>query len=137
MGSTNSKNSEKLENDIWSDIEEPPVDATRFSNYAVIFHGSSHYYFGGAQSGHSKSILRLQSGSWTWSNVGQMNSARYGHAVTLVNGTFMVVGGLGNIKNEACLLNNDDFNCTELSSSLNSYVFYPILFSVTDNYAIC
>ena len=105
--------------------------------YAVIFHGSSHYYFGGFSDGFLDSILRLQSGSWTWSNVGRINQARNGHAVTLVNETFMVVGGFGNYKNEACVLNNDQLNCTQLSSSLFFYAYYPILFSVADNYGNC
>ena len=79
--------SEKLEDDIWSEFEEPPVDGTRMYDYAVIFLGSSHYYFGGYADGYVvvDSILRLQSASWTWSNVGQMNSARYAHAVISVN----------------------------------------------------
>ena len=48
VASENSKKSEKFQNDIWSDIEEPPVDGTSMFGYAVIFYGSSHYYFGGS-----------------------------------------------------------------------------------------
>ena len=139
MGDLYSKKSEKLQDDIWSDIEEPPVNGTRMYYYAVIVHGSSHYYFGGYDGGDLNSILRLQSGSWKWSNVGQMKSYmhRLGHAVILVSKTFMVVGGDGTQKNEACLLNNGQFSCTELSSSLDSYIYYPILLSVADNFGNC
>ena len=140
MGSSDNKKSEKLENGFWSEIAEAPVDGPRWYYYAVIFHGGSYYYFGGSGGPRtSNSILRLQSGSWTWTNVGQLNSARNAHAVTLVNDTFMVVGGNGVRKNEACQrLNNGQFSCTELFSSLKeNYSWYPILFSVADNYGNC
>ena len=137
MGGISSIKSEKLQNDIWSDIEDPPVDGTNMYYYAVVVHDSSHYYFGGYSDGDTNSILRLQSGSWTWTNAGQLNSVRRGHGVIVVNDTFMVVGGGGDYKNEACVLNNNQFNCTELSSSLNNYGFDPILFSVADNYGNC
>ena len=139
----NGKESEKLQDGIWSDIEEPPVDGGMYL-YAVVVQGSSHYYFGGyyvSADGSNvalDSILRLQSGCWTWSNVGRINIPRRGHAVILVNETFMVAGGYGNNKNEACQRsNNGQFNCTELSSSLFWYTSYPIVFSVTDNYGNC
>ena len=132
-----SKKSEIFQNGNWSDIDEPPVGGTTWYQYAVIFHGSSHYYFGGTSAGFLSSILRLQSGSWKWSDAGKMKSARSGHAVILVEGKIMVFGGFDYKKNEACIQNNGKFICEYLSSSLNNYVFYPILFSVTDNYAIC
>ena len=138
----NGKESEKLQDGIWSDIEEPPVDGGMYL-YAVVVQGSSHYYFGGyyvSADGSNvglDSILRLQSGSWTWSNVGQINSARYGHAVILIGQKFMVVGGGQKKYNEVCMLYNGRFNCTELSSSLSSYAYSPILFSVPDSYRYC
>ena len=137
VGSQKSKKSEKFEDDIWSDIEEPPVDETRMYAYAVIFHGNSHYYFGGYGDSPLASILRLQSGFWTWSNVGQINTARSGHEVISVGEKFMVIGGYGYNKNEACLLNNGQFYCADLSSSLEKYLDRPILFSVADNYGQC
>ena len=108
-------------------------------DYAVIFLGSSHYYFGGYADGYVvvDTILRLQSGSWTWSNVGQINSARWGHAVISNGEKFTVVGGNGNKKNEACSLKNGQFSCTKLSSKLYNYAYVPILFSVADNYGSC
>ena len=145
MGGFGSKKSEKLQSGIWSDLEEPPVDGWTLWNYVVIFYGTethgSHYYFGGRTTGYSvqllSSILRLESGSWTWSNVGRIKSARMGHAVILVGEKFIVVGGEGNHNNEACLLNNYEFSCTKLSSSLTNYANSPILFSVADNYINC
>ena len=58
------------------------------------------------------SNLRLNADSWTWSSIGQLNSARANHGVILVQNTFMVVGGFyndGNTftwlqPNEACFL---------------------------------
>ena len=84
------------------------------------------------------SILRLHSGSWTWSIVGQINLARNGHEVISVGEKVMVVGGAGTKYNEAFLLMvNGQFNCTELSSNLTDYALYPILFAVAENYESC
>ena len=137
-GGFDSKKSEKLEDGIWSPIEEPPVDGIMYE-YAVIFHGSSHYYFGGYSGDHAEvdSILRLQSGSWIWSKVGRLNLARRAHAVILVGEKFMVVGGYGNINNEACLLDDVQFNCTKLPSSLDNYEYRPIVYHMDENYGSC
>ena len=105
--------------------------------YVVIFYAGNHYYFGGNSSGWLNSILRLSGSSWTWSNVGQLNSPRHTHGVILVGNTFMVVGGAGTKKNEACNLNNEQFTCTELSTSLTNYGYTPILYLVDKNYGNC
>ena len=130
--------SEKFEDGSWSDIPEPPVGQS-LSNYAVIFDAGNFYYFGGFDSGKGlqKSILRLNADSWTWSNVGQLNSIRDGHGVTLIDNTFMVIGGMSSQPNEACFLNDGEFSCEQKSSSLLDYAFTPILFIVSDDYEIC
>ena len=105
--------------------------------YAAVFHGGSYYYFGGYSSAAIASILRLNGNSWTWSNVGQINTSRHGHRVMFVGNTFMVVGGGGTVGNEACVLANEQFTCTELSSSLTDYAWYPVLYLVDENYGNC
>ena len=67
VGDYSSKKSEKLENGVWSEIEEPPVDGWRMFNYAALFNAGSHYFFGGADGGASKvdhldTILQLRRG---------------------------------------------------------------------------
>ena len=142
VGDDYSKKSEKFENGNWSEIQEPPIDGSSMSRYAPIFHGGSLFYFGGWDgSVKLTSILRLSVSSWTWSNVGQLKSSRRAHEVILVGNTFTIVGGNGNGSitkyNEACLLNNEQFTCTELSSSLTNYFYRPILYLVSDNYQNC
>lgn len=106
-------------------------------SYAVVFHAGYHYFFGGYSSGYLDSILRLNGTSWTWSKIGHLNSSRRAHGVILVGNTFMVVGGYETKKNEACLLDNERFTCTELSSSLTNYRYWPILYQVDENYGNC
>ena len=147
VASQENKKSEKLENGIWSEIEEPPVGGSSMSSYAVIFHAGHHYYFGGfdQEGGDSlSSVIALKENTWTWSNIGEMNSARFGHGVIRVGGMFMLVGGRSmsynddktGYNNEVCLFENNEFSCTNLSSSLNDYSFYPILHLVDENYKI-
>ena len=139
------KKSEKFEDGAWNDIAEPPV-ATAYGNYAVIFDAGNFYYFGGYDKrdpGNGRddeilsSILRLNAATWTWSNVGQLNSARDAHNAILVGNTFMVMGGPNIQPNEACLLNNGQFTCEELPSSLDNFIYTALLTIVSDDFGLC
>ena len=85
------KKSEKFESGKWSDIQEPPLKY--FVNYAVVFHKDHFYYFGGYNDdiGPLSSILRLNTGSWTWQPVGELISARSAHGVISIGNTLMVI----------------------------------------------
>ena len=48
--------SEKYEDGNWSDIQEPPIDASQMAYYDVIFHDGSHYYIGGEYERESTSV---------------------------------------------------------------------------------
>ena len=135
VGSSTSTKSEKFEEGAWSVIQEPPGSG-KFSEYAAIFHGFSHYYFGRFISD-EYSIHQLQEKSWSWKYVGEMKSKyRSGHRVIKIGEKFMVLGGLNPMRNEACLLQSGWFSCTEFGSELTSYHF-PILHPVDENYKNC
>ena len=136
VGDKSSKKSEKFQNGKWSDIQEPPVGNYRMYLYTVIFHAGSHYYFGGT-SVPGNSIFRLNGASWTWSNVGQMNSNLYSRSnlpIVQFENTFILAGNQGSL--ESCLLTGEIFNCTEVATSLSNY-WSPNLFLVDDNYGNC
>ena len=129
------KKGEKFENGVWSEIQEAPIDTNA---YAAIFESGNFYYFGGADdSGPLSSILRLNAATWTWSNVGNLNSARNGHEVILIENTYLVIGGELNQPNEVCLLNNGQFTCEEKNTTLDNYRYKPLLFLVSNNFGLC
>ena len=137
VASFSSKKSEKFEGGKWSDIQEPPV-AGGLSEYAVIFDSGKFYYFGGFDGrSHLSLIFCLNAGSWTWTNVGSLNSGRIAHGVIAVESMFMIIGGVGTQPNEACRLNNDKFTCEQKSSNLVEYARTPLLFLMNDNYGNC
>ena len=142
VGSLNpsTKKAEKYEDGNWSDLQEPPVDVSLYS-YAVIVYEDNFFYFGGWDTGRGRSevslILCLNAASWAWTNVGQMNSIRYGHGVIQADDTFMVIGGYDTRPNEACSLSNGSFTCEQKSSSLTDYAYMPLLFLVNDSYGNC
>ena len=123
----------------WSDIQKPPTPDVRMSEYAVIYHADNFYYFGGSTGVKlwASSILCLHAASWTWSNVGQLNSACKGHGVIRVKNTFVVIGGLYTQPTEVCVLEKDQFTCEEKISNLDSYAYSPLLFLVIDEYRNC
>ena len=112
----------------------------QISYYAVTFYDGNFYYFGGFNSGALDSILCLNADSWTWSNVGKLNSARFGHGVILVDNKFMVIGGesltQNTLPNEACVFTDGQLSCTEQSTSLTNYKSTP-LFLVNHSYGDC
>ena len=133
------KKGEKFEDGAWSDIQDAPL-RTKFSDYAVVYNSGNFYYFGGWDNprvnmpkGDISSILCLNSVTWTWSNVGQLNRPRSQHQVILVGNTFMVLGGWYEFANEACILNNGKFTCEEKTTRLIGYVSRPLLFLVDDS----
>ena len=124
---------------MWTPIGEPPVGGYQIYGYAAIFHSGYHYYFGGSKGGSDElnSILALQEKTWTWSSFGKMKTSREGHGVIFVGDRFMLIGGYGTKKNEACFLKNDQFSCKQVASSLKDYVYYPILYLVDGTYKSC
>ena len=133
-----SKKAEKFEDRSWTEIQEAPFG---LFDYAAIFYTGNFYYFGSEDtlnSGYAalNSILCLNAITWTWSNVGQLNSARSGHGVILIDNTFMVIGGSGHPRNEVCHLNNGRFTCERKTSSLSHYYRTPLLFLVSDDFGL-
>lgn len=108
--------------------------------YVAISYGSYFYYFGGfcgLGCETLNSILGLQKFSWTWSHHGKMKATREGHAVIMFGDRFMIIGGIGYKKNEACLLKNGEFDCTAFTTSLTNYANMPILYLVEKYYENC
>ena len=87
--------------------------------------------------------------SWTWHEAGQLKANRKGHSIISVGNKFLVVGGRcqsrcgsgddrDNLNTEACFINDDRLVvCNSLESKLKLYVYYPILFLVSDDYGNC
>ena len=136
----NTKKSEILQSNQWTEIEDVPAEGF-FNQYAVVFYDGDYYYFGGDQNIVYQDILRLDGNRWTWSTVGQLNTPRNGHGVILAGNTFKVIGGATYdgtaLKNEVCIIQNQEFMCTEQSSELFYYYRYPILHLVNKDYSNC
>ena len=67
-----------------------------YSWYAAVFHKQTFYYFGGADgNGNYGGVAGLDSSSWKWSFLGNLNTARHAHSAIFVANRFMVVGGVG------------------------------------------
>ena len=80
-------------------------------------------------------ISRLDSITFTWSQVGDLNKGRHGHNVIEIQGEFLVIGGTsGTLKTERCKLVNGQMLCTEQEPNLYNYREYPELVAVSDNY---
>ena len=84
-----------------------------------------------------RTIARLDAATWTWSNAGQLNTARSHHGAIWSMSKLIVVGGTGDEKPaEFCQLTDNRFNCVEQKSRLQGYL-NPLLFVVSDEYKNC
>ena len=81
-------------------------------------------------------IARLAPRLWSWSKAGNLKTARYG-ATAIFNGKQLVVVGAENFApSDVCELENGQFLCEELFPKI-SKIMYPVLFTVSDEYAKC
>ena len=107
-------------------------------NSAVVFDGTDYLYFGGYNLDLSVpmyDIYRLRgSPKFVWKRVGELNSARHGHSVAIVNNIFMVIGGNGLFPTEGCGNIRGEIKCVKHGTRLNMWKFYPALMPVTKNY---
>ena len=87
----------------------------------------------------SKIVASFADGSWR--KIGELKSGRYGHSVTALDNTVLVIGGLieeGNVKvnspspTEKWLVDPQhvSFNSTNVKPLLHNYFFWPLTFNV-------
>ena len=113
-----------------------PSEATSYlRSYAVVYHQRGFYIFGGTNDSPQNTIARLDANTKTWSKAGSLITSRHAHGVIFDGDNFLVIGGaFGSFNNEVCTLNNSTMTCTEQSTALENYQYFPELFLVDENY---
>ena len=112
-----------------------PSEALSYLNYyAVVYNERAFYVFGGKGASDSKTIARLDAETTTWSKAGTLVTGRSGHGAIFDGEKFLIVGGVGSLKNEVCTPVDKTMTCVEQSITLDSYRYYPELFLVGENY---
>ena len=85
---------------------------------------------GGSQS----TIARFDPIENSWTELGNLKVARYGHGVIQVDNEFIVVGGhldgAEEEPTESCKLNGQSMTCTTREPQLSHFSFYPELMLV-------
>ena len=66
-----------------------------------------------------------------------MKNHRSDHGAVLVDNRVLVVGGYGDLHTESCVINDDDFECTNQESKLLNYARYPLMATVSDDFKNC
>ena len=115
-----------------------------YLDYAPVYHRNYFYIFGGRNAHYgfaTTKIARLDTHTKTWSIVGELNNPRLGHSVIFNGQVFFVVGGKSHLtqetepmKTEQCTLASGKMSCIELESTLNNYVYYPVLLTVDNKF---
>ena len=106
---------------------------------AVVYFDHGFYFFGGWDNTSLESTLdiiaRLDSQTYVWTKVGELNTPRHKHNVVTVENEFLVIGGVGyDMKSERCNYDDDQMICTEQWPELTGYYDYPELFIVNEDY---
>ena len=106
--------------------------------YAPVFTNGVFYIVGGyVDERNSNTIARLDAITWSWSSVGRLQTSRNGHGAIWLNLNLIVVGGWEIMPTEFCKFENNEFTCTEQKSNLHDYGYFPLLFTVSDDYKNC
>ena len=85
---------------------------------------------------YSSIIAKLDS-SFTWSHVGNLNQARGGHNVIIIQDEVLVVGGYRQTySTERCIHRNGQMSCTEQLLELTNYTNYPELLAVPNDFCV-
>ena len=101
----------------------------------MLFLDGGFILFGGRSTSPVGVIARLDSGTTSWSKLGELRSSRYQHNVIYDGEVFMVIGGNNsNLKSEKCSLSRSTMTCTEQAPALTSYMLTPALVMVPEDF---
>ena len=79
---------------------------------------------------YQSTIARFDPIENSWTKLGDLKVARYGHGVIQVDNEFIVVGGepkIGSVMTESCKLNGQSMTCTTREPQLLKFAWYPEL----------
>ena len=136
-GEFNHANVEKIETKhrIWKPLLDYPY-ADSISQAPILYHVDSFYVFGGYDRTNNKlvsAIARFTVSSGKWSKPGELTTKRRNHGAILIDGSFIVIGGLNDNPTERCTT-GEKVKCVDQEPLLNNYYSYPELFLVNSNY---
>ena len=69
-----------------------------------------------------------------WRKLGYLNKARHAHGVIIHQEEFIIVGGIGTLGTERCILNGDSVQCSTVDPQLEGYFGYPEMMSIHENF---
>ena len=111
-----------------------PTKASKIKNTALIYHQKSFLVFGGYTGSDSNVIAKFSMLSLKWTKIGNLNTARRGLSVALLNDRFIVIGGAGTQKTEVCMYWHELIVCKSLEHQLTDYTAYPEIFMVDSEF---
>ena len=83
------------------------------------------------------SIIAKLDSNFTWSHVGNLNQARGGHNVIVIQNEVLIVGGYHQTySTERCIYRIGQMNCTEQLPELTKYTNYPELLAVPNDFCV-
>ena len=103
----------KLDDDTWTDIDAYPFSNVYYK-FTVLFSTDGFYFFGGKEDKidyeRRGSVSRLDSKTFDWEYLGQLNQQRKKLSAIEINGEFLIIGGESDkgdeLKSEKCILDN-------------------------------
>ena len=106
------------------------------SDFAVVFFDSGFYFFGGWTKVNTNLgvIVRLDSESFEWSRISQLNEGRFAHNAIRIGEEFLIVDGYDAKSTEKCKYTDGKMVCSAQTPVLRDYVGFPELFAVLDDF---
>ena len=114
-----------------------PSKDSSYIRAAPLIHVEGVFYVIGGETrstSYSKTLARLDSISYEWSEAGDLITGRKGHNAIFDGSDIVVVGGYGTCKTQKCTIAENKVTCTEQDPSLVNYAYYPELFLIEEEY---
>ena len=86
-----------------------PKVGDKINHYAITYFQNGFILFGGSTGRNSKTIVRLDLATSSWTKLGDLKTGRYGHGVIFNGEVFWVIGGRYEKKTEKCTLSGNEF----------------------------
>ena len=109
--------------------------------YSIIYFNDGWLLFGGFipptvdTIQNSNVIARLDAGTYSWSQVGELLIARRAHNTIYDGSKFLIIGGIvgetaDDVETEQCQFIDNEISCVLQNPVLNNYQYYPELYLV-------
>ena len=126
---------------VWKTMASYPYHE-KFWDFEILAHSSSFFIFGGLYTDKAWTsyykidiIAKFSPVLNQWVKLGSFRNSRHAFGVTKTDQIFLIMGGYSSKPTEICELQNGAMNCASTQPTMNNFMYYPAMMTVSSDYA--